>query len=147
MPFLPPNQQRQSTEDNHRQIGNVEKNCYISAMAWLLFKKYCNRTNWPVKRPGRYQICIFKNPRWRRAANLKKPSNRDISATANRAIDCDEIWHNDASPLELTLVKISNSLEIQDGGGRHIENLKNRNPTNGLTDLHIVRFDNAERVF
>ena len=44
----------------------------------------------------------------------KKPSNRDISATAKRAIDCDEIWHNDASPLELTLVKISNSLEIQD---------------------------------
>jgi len=25
MPFLPPNQQRQSTEGNHRQIGNVEK--------------------------------------------------------------------------------------------------------------------------
>jgi len=25
MPFLPPNQQRQSTEGNHRQIGNVGK--------------------------------------------------------------------------------------------------------------------------
>jgi len=48
----------------------------------------------------------------------------------------DEIWHSDAyqpcGPPQLIKYEIS---EMQDGGGRHPENSKNHNNSNGLADF------------
>jgi len=41
----------------------------------------------PSKRPT--------NPRWRTAAILKKPSNRESPYLCDRSTDFDEIWHDD----------------------------------------------------
>jgi len=41
--------------------------------------------------------------------------------------DFDEIWHSDAYwPLKRIVRKNFEFLEIKDGGGRHLENYKNR---------------------
>jgi len=66
----------------------------------------------------------FQNPRWRTAAiskTVKSPYLR------NRLTDFDEIWHGDADwPYTGDRSLKFQFKKNQDGGGRHLENLKNR---------------------
>jgi len=54
MPFLPPNQQRQSTEGNHRQIGNVEKKLLYLSNGLVAFHEILQQDKLAGSRPGRY---------------------------------------------------------------------------------------------
>jgi len=67
----------------------------------------------------------FQNPRWRAAAILKTVKSPYLR---NRLTDFDEIWRADADwpytadrPLTFQIF-----FKNQDSGGRHLENLKNR---------------------
>jgi len=67
----------------------------------------------------------FTNPRWRTAAILKTVK---LPYLCIRFTDFDEVWDGDAYG-SLTVdrpLKNFEFLKIQDGGGRHLENHKNR---------------------
>jgi len=66
----------------------------------------------------------FTNPRWRTAAILKTVKSPYL---CNRLTEFDEIWRVDVrwSPTA-TVSKNFDFLKIQNGGGRHLENHKNR---------------------
>jgi len=71
----------------------------------------------------------FQNPSWRTAAILKTVKSPYL---LNRLTDLDEIRHSDAN---------------QDGGNRHLENLKkSRYLLNSLTDLYEIWHDYAKLV-
>jgi len=66
----------------------------------------------------------FTKTRWRTAAILKTAKSPYL---CNRVTDFDEIWHGGAYwPLKRIVRKNFEFLKIQDGGGRHLENYKNR---------------------
>jgi len=64
--------------------------------------------------------------------------------------DFDEIWQGDADcppPYRGQIVKISNFVKNQDGGGSHLEkSQKSRYHSNGLTDLREIWHDYVKWV-
>ena len=69
------------------------------------------------------QYCdVITNPRWRTAAILKIAKSPYLS---KKSSDFDKIWYTkaDIEPDDSPVTKKIEILKIQDGGGRHLENL------------------------
>ena len=81
--------------------------------------------NGSLNRPDSCKNLNFQNPRWRTAAILKTVKSPYLR---NRLTDFDEIWHVDADwpPTGDRPLKFPFFFKKEDGGGRYLENHKNR---------------------
>jgi len=66
----------------------------------------------------------FKNQRWRTAAILKTVKSPYLCNRVTDLMKCGTVTH--IGPLHGIVRKNFEFLKIQDGGGRHLENHKNR---------------------
>ena len=71
------------------------------------------------------ELCNLKNPTWRRPPSWKIESSSYLNHNFS---DFNEIWHGDAVrpswPIGDWSVTNLRSKEIEDGGGRHLNNIK-----------------------
>jgi len=75
----------------------------------------------------------FQNQRWRTAAILKTVKSPYI---LNRLTEFDEIWHADADCPPTGDISLKFRIfQNQDGGGRNLENHKNRDSLRNLASL------------
>jgi len=92
----------------------------ISETAKPINKKFQDNI-WTRKMCPAMQYCdVITNPRWRTAAILLIAKSPYLS---EKSCDFDKIWYTtaDIEPMTVTWPKIE-FFEIQDGGGRHLEN-------------------------
>jgi len=101
------------------------KNCDITAWDWPIFAKFGMIVQiGSLNHPDRLKNLNFQNPRWRTAAILKTVKS---PYRLNRLTDFDKNWHNDANCHPTADISLKFRIfHNQDGGGRHLDNLKNR---------------------